>query len=103
MLKLLQARLRIQQDNPTANLIHFYIPISRFSVCSHYKTFSGNFSIKQYQQGGDVDEAEIEPLSSFGLKRGGRETKTPIKYQDMEWKTVQERGKHGHRGRRSKC
>ena len=36
---------------------------------------------------GDVDEAEIEPLSSFGLKRGGRETKTPIKYQDMEWKT----------------
>lgn len=52
---------------------------------------------------GDVDEAEIEPLSSFGLKRGGRETKTPIKYQDMEWKTVQERGKHGHRGRGSKC
>ncbi|KAH0921216.1 hypothetical protein HID58_021234 [Brassica napus] len=52
---------------------------------------------------GDVDEVEIEPMSSLGLKRGGRETKLPIKYQDIEWKTVQERGNHGHRGCGSKC
>ncbi|KAF8112850.1 hypothetical protein N665_0060s0032 [Sinapis alba] len=47
---------------------------------------------------GNVDEIDNEPLSSIGLTRGGRETKPPIKYQDLEWKTVRGRGKHGHRG-----
>ncbi|KAG5391979.1 hypothetical protein IGI04_021942 [Brassica rapa subsp. trilocularis] len=51
---------------------------------------------------GDVDEAEIEPMGSLSLTRGGRETKPPIKYQDLEWKTLQGRGKHGPRGRGSK-
>ncbi|KAF8089636.1 hypothetical protein N665_0500s0002 [Sinapis alba] len=50
---------------------------------------------------GAVDEAETEKINSSGLTRGGRETKPPIKYQDLEWKTVQGRGKHGHRGRGS--
>ncbi|CAF1933058.1 unnamed protein product [Brassica napus] len=51
---------------------------------------------------GDVDGAENESLSSLGLTRGGRETRPPIKFQDLEWKTVQGRGKHGRRGRGSK-
>ncbi|CAN7045213.1 unnamed protein product [Brassica rapa subsp. trilocularis] len=50
---------------------------------------------------GVVDEAEMEQISSFSLTRGGRETKPPIKYQDLEWKTVHGRGKHGRRGRGS--
>ncbi|KAF2583478.1 hypothetical protein F2Q68_00001516 [Brassica cretica] len=33
---------------------------------------------------GDVDEVVTEPSSSLSLTRGGRETKLPIKYQDME-------------------
>ncbi|KAF2612760.1 hypothetical protein F2Q70_00009704 [Brassica cretica] len=48
-----------------------------------------------------IDEVETDPKSSFSLTRGGRETKPPIKYQDMEWKTMQGRGKHGRRGRGS--
>ncbi|WZZ64556.1 hypothetical protein YC2023_075926 [Brassica napus] len=48
-----------------------------------------------------MDEVETDPKSSFSLTRGGRETKPPIKYQDMEWKTMQGRGKHGRRGRGS--
>ncbi|KAF8119105.1 hypothetical protein N665_0001s0155 [Sinapis alba] len=48
-----------------------------------------------------VDEAEREPSSSLSLSKGGRETKPPIKYQDMEWKTVRGKGKHGRRGRGS--
>ncbi|CAN6989154.1 unnamed protein product, partial [Brassica rapa subsp. trilocularis] len=35
-----------------------------------------------------VDEANNEPPPSLSLTRGGRETKPPIKYQDLEWKTV---------------
>ncbi|XP_013601660.1 PREDICTED: uncharacterized protein LOC106309138 [Brassica oleracea var. oleracea] len=50
---------------------------------------------------GDVDEVETEPSSSFNLTRGGRESKPPIKYQSLEWKTVRGRGKHGRRGRGS--
>lgn len=42
---------------------------------------------------GDVDEAEIELSSSFNFTRGGRESKPPIKYQNMEWKAIHERGK----------
>ncbi|CAF1709598.1 unnamed protein product, partial [Brassica napus] len=49
----------------------------------------------------DGDEVEIEPSSSFSLTRGGRESKPPIKYENMEWKTVRGRGKHGRRGRGS--
>ncbi|CAN6971452.1 unnamed protein product, partial [Brassica rapa subsp. trilocularis] len=49
----------------------------------------------------DADEAENEQPRSLSLTRGGRETKPPIKYQDLEWKTVQGRGKHGRRGRGS--
>ncbi|CAF2285106.1 unnamed protein product [Brassica napus] len=37
---------------------------------------------------GDVDEVVREPSSSLNLTRGGREIKLPIKYQDMEWKTI---------------
>ncbi|KAH0905961.1 hypothetical protein HID58_037788 [Brassica napus] len=50
----------------------------------------------------DMDEAEIESMGSLSLTRGGRETKPPIKYQDLEWKTAQGRGKHGPCGRGSK-
>ncbi|KAF3490072.1 hypothetical protein F2Q69_00055738 [Brassica cretica] len=49
--------------------------------------------------GDDVDEVEIESSSQFSLTRGGRESKAPIKYHNMEWKTVRERGKRGRRGR----
>ena len=45
-----------------------------------------------------VDEDGTEPSSSLSLTRGGRETKPPSKYQDMEWKTVRGRGKRGRRG-----
>jgi len=47
---------------------------------------------------GDVDEVVTEPSSSLSLTRGGRETKLPIKYQDMEWKTIRGREKRGRRG-----
>ncbi|CAN7065723.1 unnamed protein product [Brassica rapa subsp. trilocularis] len=50
----------------------------------------------------DMDEAEIESMGSLSLTRGGRETKPPIKYLDLEWKTAQGRGKHGPCGRGSK-
>ncbi|CAN7033567.1 unnamed protein product, partial [Brassica rapa subsp. trilocularis] len=50
---------------------------------------------------GNVDEAEIEAPNSISLTRGGRESKTPIKYQSMEWKTVRGRGKRGRGGRGS--
>ncbi|KAF3611928.1 hypothetical protein DY000_02045035 [Brassica cretica] len=50
---------------------------------------------------GNVDETDVEPMGSLGLTRGGRETKPPIKYQDLEWKTPHGRGKHGRRGCRS--
>lgn len=50
---------------------------------------------------GDGDEVEIEPSNSFSLTRGGRESKPPIKYQNMEWQTVRGRGKRGRRGRGS--
>ncbi|CAF2097010.1 BnaA05g13260D [Brassica napus] len=50
---------------------------------------------------GDGDEVEIEPPSSLSLTRGGRESKPPIKYQNMEWQTVRGRGKRGCRGRGS--
>ncbi|KAL0665684.1 hypothetical protein Bca4012_028388 [Brassica carinata] len=39
--------------------------------------------------------------SSFSLTRGGRESKAPIKYHNMEWKTVRGRGNRGRRGRSS--
>ncbi|CAN7064739.1 unnamed protein product [Brassica rapa subsp. trilocularis] len=51
--------------------------------------------------GDDVDEVEIEPSSQFSLTRGGRESKAPIKYHNMEWKTVRGRGKRDRRGRGS--
>lgn len=48
---------------------------------------------------GDVDEVGIEPSSLFNFTRGGRETKSPIKYHSMEWNTVRGRGKRGRHGR----
>ncbi|KAG5413773.1 hypothetical protein IGI04_001340 [Brassica rapa subsp. trilocularis] len=51
--------------------------------------------------GDDEDEVEIEPSSQFSLTRGGRESKAPIKYHNMEWKTVRGRGNRGRRGRSS--
>lgn len=35
-----------------------------------------------------VDEAEKEPYISLSFTKGKRETKPPIKYQDMECKTI---------------
>uniref|UniRef100_M4DCR3 Uncharacterized protein n=1 Tax=Brassica campestris TaxID=3711 RepID=M4DCR3_BRACM len=49
----------------------------------------------------EVNKAEIEPSNSFSLTRGGRESKPPIKYQNMEWKSVRGRGNRGRRGRGS--
>uniref|UniRef100_M4DC64 Uncharacterized protein n=1 Tax=Brassica campestris TaxID=3711 RepID=M4DC64_BRACM len=37
---------------------------------------------------GDVEEVVTEASSSINLIKGGRETKLPIKYQEMEWKTI---------------
>ncbi|CAF2220407.1 unnamed protein product [Brassica napus] len=37
---------------------------------------------------GDVEEVVTEASSSINLTKGGRETKLPIKYQEMEWKTI---------------
>ncbi|KAH0892914.1 hypothetical protein HID58_055343 [Brassica napus] len=47
---------------------------------------------------GDVDMAPDETASSLGFTRG-RESRPPIKFQDLVWKTTQGRGKHGRRGR----
>ncbi|CAN6883608.1 unnamed protein product [Brassica oleracea] len=58
-------------------------------------------SSSQFSVLGNVDEAEIEPPNSISLTRGGRESKPPITYQSMEWKTVRGRGKRGRRGRGS--
>ncbi|CAN6980513.1 unnamed protein product [Brassica rapa subsp. trilocularis] len=49
----------------------------------------------------EVDEVESEHMSSLSLTRGGRETKPPIKFQDLEWKTMQGKGKRDRRGRGS--
>ncbi|CAN6975930.1 unnamed protein product [Brassica rapa subsp. trilocularis] len=49
----------------------------------------------------EVDEVESEHMSSLSLTRGGRETKPPIKFQDLEWKTMQGKGKRGRCGRGS--
>ena len=50
---------------------------------------------------GDVDEEEIEPSTEISLTRGGRESKTSIKYHNMEWKTIRGRGKRGRLSRGS--
>ncbi|KAF3607478.1 hypothetical protein DY000_02045607 [Brassica cretica] len=50
---------------------------------------------------GDVDEVVTESSSSLNLTRGGRETKTRIKYQNIKWKTIRGRGKYSRRGRGS--
>ncbi|CAN7134994.1 unnamed protein product [Brassica rapa subsp. narinosa] len=44
---------------------------------------------------GDVNEVETEPSSSLSLTKGGREIKSPIKYQNMEWKSIRGREKRG--------
>ena len=46
----------------------------------------------------EVDEVESEHMSSLSLTRSGRETKPPIKFQDLEWKTMKGKGKRGRRG-----
>ncbi|CAN6844831.1 unnamed protein product [Brassica oleracea] len=80
-----------------------FIPISRFSICSHFNKHYGviiNSAVQKAlvvdplttipQAGGFespfcfavlgvVDEAETEKISSFSLTRDGRETKPPIK------------------------
>ncbi|CAN6935162.1 unnamed protein product, partial [Brassica oleracea] len=40
-----------------------------------------------------MDEVGIEHSSLFNFTRGWRESKLPIKYQSMKWKTVHGRGK----------
>ncbi|KAF2577229.1 hypothetical protein F2Q68_00005709 [Brassica cretica] len=44
---------------------------------------------------GAVGEVETESSNSLSLTRDGRETKLPLKNQDMEGKTARGRGKHG--------
>ncbi|KAF8079465.1 hypothetical protein N665_1026s0022 [Sinapis alba] len=79
--------LQLQQGNqtPLPHLSNTLSPLSpsRFTVL------------------GDVDEVETKQRNSLSLTRGVRETKPPVKYQDLEWKTVRGRRKHGHRGRGS--
>ena len=41
-------------------------------------------SSSRFEVLGDVDEVVTEPFGSFSLTRGGRETKLPIKYKNME-------------------
>ncbi|CAF2260560.1 unnamed protein product [Brassica rapa subsp. narinosa] len=68
-------------------------PLTTLSQASEFESPS-RFTVLD-----DADEAENEQPCSLSLTRGGRETKPPIKYQDLEWKTVQGKGKHGRRGR----
>ncbi|CAN6904732.1 unnamed protein product [Brassica oleracea] len=70
-------------------------PLTTLSQASEFESPS-RFTVLD-----DADEANNEPSRSLSLTRGGRETKPPIKYQGLEWKTVQRRGKHGRRGRGS--
>ncbi|KAF3533201.1 hypothetical protein DY000_02039679 [Brassica cretica] len=58
-------------------------------------------SPSRYTLLGDGDEAETGASCSLSLTRGTREIKPPAKYQDMDWKTVQGRGKRSRRGRGS--
>lgn len=60
---------------------------------------SGFQSPSRFSVLGDEDMAPDETTSSLGFTRGGRESRPPLKFQDLEWKTVQGRGKHGRRGR----
>ncbi|CAF2183117.1 unnamed protein product [Brassica napus] len=53
------------------------------------------FDASRFTVLGDRDEVEIEPPSSLSLTRGGRESKPPIKYHNIEWQTVLGRGKRG--------
>ncbi|KAG2305347.1 hypothetical protein Bca52824_033998 [Brassica carinata] len=46
---------------------------------------------------GDLDMPLDEP-PTFGLTRDGRETRPPLKFQNLEWKTAKGRRKHGCRG-----
>ncbi|KAF2535423.1 hypothetical protein F2Q70_00040976 [Brassica cretica] len=70
-------------------------PLTTLSQASEFESPS-RFTVLD-----DADEADNEPPRSLSLTRGARETKPPIKYQDLEWKTVQGRGKHGCHGRGS--
>ncbi|KAF2560997.1 hypothetical protein F2Q70_00016224 [Brassica cretica] len=58
-------------------------------------------SPSQFKGLGDVDKVVTNASSSINLTRGGKETKLPIKYQEMEWKMIRGRGRHGCRGRGS--
>ncbi|KAF8048183.1 hypothetical protein N665_2625s0004 [Sinapis alba] len=89
----------IMEFSPSNN-INSEVPKTSFVDHLDTKTQGSAFeSPSSFTTLGLVDEAE--PSSSLGLTRGGRETKPPTKYQDLEWKTVQGRGKHGRRGRGS--
>ncbi|KAF2590344.1 hypothetical protein F2Q70_00039616 [Brassica cretica] len=57
-------------------------------------------SPSRYALLGDGNEAETGASCSLSLTRGARETKPPVKYQDMEWKTFAGENKSCERQRR---
>lgn len=96
------------QSNPTTTPIMDSFP-SNFIINEVHKTSVADPSTTTPQGSafgnpscftmlGKVDETDIEATSSLGLTRGGKETKPPIKYQDLEWNIVRGRGKHGRHG-----
>lgn len=80
------------------NEVHEPLVVDLLTTTPQATTFESPFHFAVL---GAVDEVEIELANSFCLIKGGRETKPPIKYQDMKWKTVRERGKHDRCGRGS--
>ncbi|KAF8052226.1 hypothetical protein N665_1585s0002 [Sinapis alba] len=89
--------LQVQETNEIAlPVLAKSITISKSPICSYFSTYYGNFSIKHYQQRGSKS-FNANNLARFD--KGWERDKTPIKYQDLEWKTVQVKDKHGRCGR----
>ncbi|KAH0932840.1 hypothetical protein HID58_009957 [Brassica napus] len=88
----------VPSNNINKKVQNFYV-VDLITTTPNVNAFE---SLSCFSVLGDVDEAEIEPMGSLSLTRGGRKTKPPIKYQDLEWKTVQGKGNHGPLSRGSK-